>query len=262
MIGLKLSIILLLFNFSLIFVAASGSTAKPSIKDKIKKAKGNLEKNLYNVKNLHDLANLGVLIQKGPSSIIGRSGLGSQPGDLKDATPGKCDPKPVCISNPLTLNLNSNQLPFPQCINIHRCEGCCPTNEKCVPIKSHEVKLQKVGIINIDDENNLKYSESLVSVTNHTECQCQCQWDSDEECKKINTNFVKSPYSCECVCPEEIICGAYHEFDRDSCVCKCRKDKFARMEQTCKTRGFVWNDTACRCDQVKQSMSAKEVIRN
>ena len=40
--------------------------------------------------------------------------------DVKDATPGKCDPKLECISNPLTVELNSNQLPFPPCINIHR----------------------------------------------------------------------------------------------------------------------------------------------
>jgi len=40
--------------------------------------------------------------------------------DVKDATPGKCDPKPECISNPLTLDINSYQMAFPPCINIHR----------------------------------------------------------------------------------------------------------------------------------------------
>jgi hypothetical protein len=202
---------------------------------------------LHKTKSL--IAFFKIKLERGPAAIMGRSGINSQPmmaGDVKDATPGKCDPKPVCISNPLTLNLNSNQLPFPQCINIHRCEGCCPTNEKCVAIKTHEVKLQKVGIINIDDENNLRYNETLVSVSNHTECQCQCQWDTDQDCKKINPNFVKSPFSCECVCPEEQTCDAYHEFDKDACVCKCKKEKFSRMEQACKARGFVWNDTYCK----------------
>ncbi len=276
----------------------------------MKKVKSNLEKSLYKVNNLYELAKLGVQfrkyfpnrinnfktiflfnmlpnkwIEKGPAAIMGRSGLISQPlaGDVKDATPGKCDPKPVCISNPLTLNLNSNQLPFPQCINIHRCEGCCPTNEKCVPIKTHEVKLQKVslcldifshfeprfstmpfsnkvGIINIDEENNLKYNETLVSVTNHTECQCMCQWESSEDCRKINVNYIKSPYSCECLCPEEQTCDAYHEFDRDACVCKCKKDKFARMEQACKARGFVWNDTFCKYDQTARLMRRNKIF--
>ncbi len=56
-----------------------------------------------------------IISEKGPSSIMGRSGSLNL-GDIKDATPGKCDPKPVCISNPLTLNLTSSQLPFPPCI--------------------------------------------------------------------------------------------------------------------------------------------------
>ena len=62
-----------------------------------------------------------------PSPIIhgqihGRAGPASisVASDVKDATPGKCDPKPECISNPLTLDISSNQLAFPPCINIHR----------------------------------------------------------------------------------------------------------------------------------------------
>lgn len=67
--------------------------------------------------------------KKGPSAIIarpspihGRAGPASfsVASDVKDATPGKCDPKPECISNPLTLDIHSNQLAFPPCINIHR----------------------------------------------------------------------------------------------------------------------------------------------
>ncbi len=72
--------------------------------------------------------------KKGPSAIIGRPSpiihgqIHGRAGpasisvasDVKDATPGKCDPKPECISNPLTLDISSNQLAFPPCINIHR----------------------------------------------------------------------------------------------------------------------------------------------
>lgn len=112
--------------------------------------------------------------------------------ETKDAVPGKCDPKPVCISNPLILNISSTQLAFPQCINIHRCEGCCPTNEKCVAVGSHEVKLQKVGIINFEDGNEPQFSETFISVLNHTDCQCQCQWQTDQDCKAVNPNYVKN----------------------------------------------------------------------
>ncbi len=99
----------------------------------------------------------------------------------------------------------------------------------------------------------------MVPVLNHTECQCQCQWDTDKDCQAVNPNYVKSPTSCECLCPEEFSCDAYHEFDKESCACKCRKDKFFRIEQTCKQRGFVWNDALCKCDTVRVNVSAKEI---
>ena len=115
--------------------------------------------------------------------------------DVKDAQPGKCDPKPVCISNPLTLNITSTQYAFPPCINIHRCDGCCANNEKCVAIQSHEVKLQKVGVINFEEDNSPKFAETFISVLNHTDCQCQCQWQTDEDCKAVNPNYVKNEYA-------------------------------------------------------------------
>jgi hypothetical protein len=106
--------------------------------------------------------------------------------------------------------------------------------------------MQKVGIITFDGDNQPNYEDKLVTVTNHTECQCQCQWETDNDCKKVNKNFVKSYYECACECPEELSCDAIHEFDKDACSCKCRKDKFLRLEQTCKLKGFNWSDEDCR----------------
>jgi hypothetical protein len=81
-------------------------------------------------------------------SVIGRKSVEHFPDNtIKDATPGKCDPKIVCISNPLTATIySSNQIVFPACINVNRCEGCCPSNEKCVAIKVEIVKLKNVII--------------------------------------------------------------------------------------------------------------------
>jgi hypothetical protein len=103
-----------------------------------------------------------------------------------------------------------------------------------------------VGVIIFEGDNPPVYQDKLTSVQNHTECECQCQWQSDEDCQKVNKNFVKSPYSCECECPEELACDAFHEFDKESCSCKCRKDKFLKFEQTCLMRGFTWNDEYCK----------------
>lgn len=217
---------------------------------------------------MNDLVKLGVQLPLGkPSAILGRGSPNGKtaplPGnDVKEASPGKCDPKPVCISNPLTLNLTPTQLAFPPCINIHRCDGCCPTNEVCVPIKSHEVILTKVGIINFEGEGVPKYNESYAPVLNHTECQCQCQWDTSEDCKKLNPNFVKSDQFCECVCPEELQCSAFHEFDREMCICRCKRDKFERLEEQCRSKGFSWNTSVCRCDPGKTATQPKNARTN
>lgn len=99
----------------------------------------------------------------------------------------------------------------------------------------------------------------MVSVSNHTECQCQCAWESDDDCKKVNKNYVKSQYECACECPEELSCDPFHEFDREHCSCKCRKDKFFKLEQACKAKGFNWNDDSCRCEVSRLSVSQKEI---
>lgn len=188
---------------------------------------------------------------KSPSAL--RDGSPTDSETVIDATPGKCDPKPVCISNPLTLNINSTQFAFPPCINIHRCDGCCPTNENCVAIGTHEVKLQKVGIISFDGESQPAYDETSVIALNHTECQCQCQWKNDDDCRTVNPNLIRNPLACECICPEEMYCDAFHQFDKESCSCKCRKDIFSRLETNCKMRGFHWNDLNCKCEAVRKN---------
>ena len=163
-----------------------------------------------------------------------------------DASPGKCDPKPVCISNPLNLNISASQFAFPPCINIHRCEGCCPNNERCEAIKTQEVNLAKVGIINFDGDNQPKYDETLVTVQNHTECQCQCKWQSDKDCSTINPKYVLNRQACECVCPEEYSCEANQEFDSNQCICKCKESIYGKLEQNCTFRGLFWNHATCK----------------
>lgn len=156
----------------------------------------------------------------------------------------------MCISNPLTENIGSTQYAFPVCINIHRCDGCCPASENCVAIGQHEVKLRDVYVITFDTEDPSLHEtvESSVMVTNHTDCQCQCKWKTDADCQVDNPNLVRNPHACECICPEEMYCDAFHYFDKDSCTCKCRQDIYKRLEDNCEARGFHWKDDTCRCE--------------
>lgn len=242
-------------------------------KDKLTKKKIKIEKfmrDLHGANNVYDLMSYDLKFKQlsrprvKVAAVMGRGSFNApsaikQEEDTIDATPGKCDPKPVCISNPLTLNITSTQFAFPPCINIHRCDGCCPTNEKCVAIGEHEVKLQKVGIINFDGENQPVYDETSVSVLNHTDCQCQCQWRSDEDCKAMNPNLIRNPHACECTCPEELYCDPFHQFDQDSCSCKCLKEVFGRLEKNCELRGFNWNDEKCKCEPVRKRVYSRSV---
>lgn len=267
------------------FIAIISSVKIDATKEKrnVDKQKMNdFMRNVYKMGDISDLVKKGVIIKNRvepigptgkhgapqaiiirPSPITGRSGPAQSvfdaQSDVKDATPGKCDPKPECISNPLTIDIKPNQLAFPPCINIHRCDGCCPANEKCVAIKSDEIKMQKVGIITFDAASQPSYEDKMVTVSNHTDCECQCQWESDADCQKVNPNFVKSSYECGCECPEELPCDSLHEFDKESCSCKCRKDKFLRLEQTCRIKSFEWSDLKCSCGVSRFSMNHREI---
>lgn len=226
-------------------------------------------KDLHNADNIHDLSQYGFRIPSGSpaqfkmnglsnvrvASILGRSDYnpGPKTDDTVKATPGRCDPKPVCISNPLTLNINSTQFALPLCINIHRCDGCCLANENCVAIGQHQVKLSGVGVITYDGESTPEYDETSVIVSNHTECQCQCKWKTNADCQVDNPNLVLNPKACECMCPEELYCDAFHQFDEESCTCKCRQDIYKRLEDNCDARGFHWDDNKCRCNTSKRN---------
>lgn len=166
---------------------------------------------------------------------------------IYEATPGKCDPKQVCISNPLVVNLKPNELAYPQCINIYRCGGCCVTGESCMAHKTQDILLTNVGIIEYDELTGKKrFFSTSVMVRNHTSCVCDCQFKNDDDCAKINKNFVKNPDFCECSCPDKITCGAMHEFDAEQCQCLCKKGIFDKIRQSCKMANLKWNELLCR----------------
>lgn len=162
--------------------------------------------------------------------------------EVKEAQPGHCDPKPVCIPNPLSAQ-NDFYIAWPQCITIHRCGGCCAHNEICEEVSSENVTLNKVAIVY---DNRIE--EKIITVVNHTKCDCKCKWEDDYSCKLINKNYIRDPYSCNCICPQVKICSPLHEFDNGSCNCICNREKYDTLIKTCRTRGFFWNDILCRCE--------------
>jgi len=224
-----------------------------------------LEKEIFKMNSINDLRKLGLNVPDTVTQVDGLT-VGKIQGrkssflsivdqkdpNIKEATPGRCDPKPVCITNPLTETLSgSNQIVFPPCINIHECGGCCPQNEICKPVSFDNLKLTKVGVINIMENGQMNFVEKIVEVKNHTGCECQCQWQTDDDCKAVNPGYVKDEHACGCVCPKELQCSAYHEFDKTTCKCVCNREKYGKIETTCKNRNMKWNDNICRCEALK-----------
>ncbi|CAF0734657.1 unnamed protein product [Brachionus calyciflorus] len=226
------------------------------------KNKDQIMKDLFKANGLADLQRMGIKMKQKPSGIIGRTN-GQDLADAKDVTPGKCDPKPVCITNPLASNLKSNdEIAYPTCITVHRCDGCCASNEVCVPIKTEDLKLKNVAVISFQNGQLNGLVGDVISVTNHTDCECQCKWKTDSDCQEINKNFIKSPDACECTCPiNELKCSGSHIFDSSICDCKC-KDIYDKSESNCRSKGFFWNSKICKCNVFKTNISVSETNFN
>lgn len=67
---------------------------------------------------------------------------------------------------------NANFLPWPPCVEVQRCSGCCNTKIlQCVPVLTHTRHLQ---VMKIQYINKLPtYAKAVVSVVDHVECRCQ-----------------------------------------------------------------------------------------
>ncbi len=95
-------------------------------------------------------------------------------------------------------------------------------------------------------DNYVTYDDKIkVLIHNHTECECDCKYRADDDCKKINSNYIKSLNTCDCICATVKNCSAYHEFDRNTCECVCKKKLYSKIEAICKSKLLKWNNIMC-----------------
>lgn len=67
---------------------------------------------------------------------------------------------------------NANFLPWPPCVEVQRCSGCCNTKSlQCVPVVTHTRYLQVMKIEYMNKRPT--YTKTVVSVVDHVECRCQ-----------------------------------------------------------------------------------------
>jgi hypothetical protein len=59
---------------------------------------------------------------------------------------GGCEPRIVCEEVPVDRTTSSNIISFPQCVEVHRCGGCCQEPQfPCVPVQQQSVTFSPVN---------------------------------------------------------------------------------------------------------------------
>lgn len=190
----------------------------------------------------------------------------------KQVTVGKCDPKLVCIVNPLILTITSTyDVAFPACVSIHRCGGCCfdDIDSECKPNQTEIVTFGGVAII---DTMTRVAMETTIQVENHTKCACGPKWNGDDDCKKLNANFIYIANENRCGCPQSAYtvtsslssCNSspYHEFDENSCKCICKKNKYETEKICRKNPSLYWNEKICDCEEKWREKAEKSFYLN
>ena len=61
---------------------------------------------------------------------------------------GGCEPRIICRKVPVNATLAHSVAAFPQCVEVHRCDGtgCCQEFESCTPIEAEKVTFSPVNI--------------------------------------------------------------------------------------------------------------------
>ena len=59
---------------------------------------------------------------------------------------GRCEPRVICEEVPVDRASTNNIVSFPQCLEVHRCGGCCQEPQfPCVPVQEVPVTFSPVS---------------------------------------------------------------------------------------------------------------------
>ena len=60
---------------------------------------------------------------------------------------GGCEPRVECVAVPMGDVARDNIVPFPQCVEVHRCGGCCHEAQlPCLPVQQVNVTFSPVNM--------------------------------------------------------------------------------------------------------------------
>jgi hypothetical protein len=59
---------------------------------------------------------------------------------------GGCEPRVICEEVPVDRTSSDNIISYPQCLEVHRCGGCCQEPQfPCVPVRQESVTFSPVN---------------------------------------------------------------------------------------------------------------------
>ncbi|CAF3440106.1 unnamed protein product [Rotaria sp. Silwood1] len=139
---------------------------------------------------------------------------------------GVCEPRVLCEQVPVDRKVGHNTISFPQCLEIHRCGGCCQEVQfSCIPTQQQPVTFSPLLLISLDDTNQYEVNRPL-TLMNHTHCECKCNKKEDECFREGKT---LDSVLCQCVQPRCVpecrissTCSIVHGSSIPRCTCRRR----------------------------------------
>lgn len=176
---------------------------------------------------------------------------------LTEPRNGGCEPRVICEPVPVDRSSGNNMISYPQCLEVHRCGGCCQEAQfPCVAVEEKPVTFSPVGqiqyrnmfyflfmqllLISLDDTDKYEINRPW-TLMNHTKCECKCG-KTEDQCQrenKVRFNSILNSFAkylqildatlCQCIkprcTPECLIsstCSMIPGSNEPKCTCRRR----------------------------------------
>ncbi|XP_066524248.1 vascular endothelial growth factor Ab isoform X2 [Hoplias malabaricus] len=124
---------------------------------------------------------------------------------------------------------------IPSCVVLMRCAGCCNDEMlECTPTVTRNITMEVQRLKPLRNRGI-----SLMSFTEHTECQCRLKKDIQD---KTENSHCKP---CCSTCSERR--KRLFVQDPETCQCSCK-----HSEADCKQRQLELNERTCKCDKPRR----------
>ncbi|CAF0895889.1 unnamed protein product [Adineta steineri] len=165
---------------------------------------------------------------------------------------GGCEPRVICEEVPVDRASNNNMVSFPQCLEVHRCGGCCQEPQfPCVPVQQEPVTFSPLLLISLDDTDRYEVNRPL-TIMNHTQCECKCS-KTEDQCHREGKTLDST--LCQCIqprCTPECLISSTCSIVPGSNIprCACRRRIQGQISNYCSAANQRPNSMCTRCETI------------